>query len=210
MKRTRWGWTGAIFGLAVVSFVTASCSDDAETNAAQTCTPGASNACVGPGGCAGGQACNAQGTGYEPCDCSGGPPADGGASSSDSSTPDGQEVDSSVAPSEGAIRVKWTLKSSGGAPLTCSDVPAQDHVLVTLTAHPTTTVKDSSFTCGAGQGDVVDLPFGTYTVVAALVNAQDEALGSAPQQTVTLAAAPCDVMIDSDCGKSLDVTITVD
>jgi hypothetical protein len=33
------------------------------------CVPGESRACVGPGGCAGGQACSANGDRYEPCDC---------------------------------------------------------------------------------------------------------------------------------------------
>lgn len=36
------------------------------------CVPGESRACVGPGGCSGGQACAADGKHYEPCDC--GPP----------------------------------------------------------------------------------------------------------------------------------------
>jgi hypothetical protein len=35
----------------------------------QSCTPGESVACVGPGGCNGGQACNAQGTAFDPCSC---------------------------------------------------------------------------------------------------------------------------------------------
>ena len=38
---------------------------------AEVCTPGQSVACVGPGGCAGGQACNADGTAYAACDCGG-------------------------------------------------------------------------------------------------------------------------------------------
>jgi hypothetical protein len=37
----------------------------------QVCTPGQSVACVGPAGCQGGQACKADGSGYEPCDCGG-------------------------------------------------------------------------------------------------------------------------------------------
>ena len=36
------------------------------------CTPGATQACVGPGACAGGQACLSDGTRFGPCDC--GPP----------------------------------------------------------------------------------------------------------------------------------------
>jgi hypothetical protein len=35
----------------------------------RVCDPGSSHACVGPGGCAGGQSCLADGTGYDRCDC---------------------------------------------------------------------------------------------------------------------------------------------
>jgi len=41
------------------------------------CVPGASVACTGPSGCAGGQSCLADGTGYGACDC--GAPGDAGA-----------------------------------------------------------------------------------------------------------------------------------
>jgi hypothetical protein len=48
------------------------------------CVPGASVACVGAGGCAGGQVCSLDGTHYGSCDCSaGGPDA-----ASDATTPD--------------------------------------------------------------------------------------------------------------------------
>jgi len=41
------------------------------------CTPGATQRCVGPGACEGGQSCNAEGTGFLPCDCGeAAPPAD--------------------------------------------------------------------------------------------------------------------------------------
>jgi hypothetical protein len=33
------------------------------------CTPGATERCVGPGACAGGQACAADGSAFGPCDC---------------------------------------------------------------------------------------------------------------------------------------------
>jgi hypothetical protein len=34
-----------------------------------SCTPGSTQRCVGPGACAGGQACLADGSGYAACDC---------------------------------------------------------------------------------------------------------------------------------------------
>ncbi len=36
---------------------------------AARCVPNESRACVGPAGCSGGQACNAEGTAFSPCDC---------------------------------------------------------------------------------------------------------------------------------------------
>jgi hypothetical protein len=36
---------------------------------APLCVPGATQLCVGPGGCSGGQACARDGSGFEPCDC---------------------------------------------------------------------------------------------------------------------------------------------
>ena len=43
--------------------------------APRSCTPGASQACVGPGGCHGGQQCLADGMAFGPCDCGGAAPA---------------------------------------------------------------------------------------------------------------------------------------
>lgn len=37
------------------------------------CVPGSTQACIGPGGCKGGQACASDGSRYETCDCSGQP-----------------------------------------------------------------------------------------------------------------------------------------
>ncbi|HVU51000.1 MAG TPA: hypothetical protein VHL80_09965 [Polyangia bacterium] len=36
---------------------------------ARACVPGATQACVGPGGCAGGQSCAPDGASFGPCDC---------------------------------------------------------------------------------------------------------------------------------------------
>jgi hypothetical protein len=44
----------------------------------KVCTPGQSVACTGPGGCSGGQACKADGSGYEACVCGSGGGAGGG------------------------------------------------------------------------------------------------------------------------------------
>jgi hypothetical protein len=42
------------------------------TPPARACVPGSTQACVGPGGCSGGQACTEDGSRYEPCNCGAG------------------------------------------------------------------------------------------------------------------------------------------
>jgi hypothetical protein len=37
--------------------------------APRACVPGSTQACVGPAGCSGGQACSADGTRFDPCNC---------------------------------------------------------------------------------------------------------------------------------------------
>lgn len=41
----------------------------AATASTRACVPGSSQACVGPGGCSGGQACSSDGSRFEPCNC---------------------------------------------------------------------------------------------------------------------------------------------
>lgn len=43
--------------------------EPASPTVARACVPGSTQACVGPGGCSGGQACSADGSHFEPCDC---------------------------------------------------------------------------------------------------------------------------------------------
>ncbi|MFZ5468600.1 MAG: hypothetical protein ACOZIN_04105 [Myxococcota bacterium] len=58
----------------------------------KVCVPGKSEACVGPGGCSGGQRCNASGTGFEACECAS-VIEDAGPSGTDAGPTDGGPVD---------------------------------------------------------------------------------------------------------------------
>jgi hypothetical protein len=73
----RWG-IATVFGFSVACGGSAASPgpDGGTPDASTACVPNQSIACVGPAGCAGGQACNAAGTGYSPCDC--GNPHDAG------------------------------------------------------------------------------------------------------------------------------------
>lgn len=61
------GTLAPIAGALVALADAAGCGDDDGSSPA--CTPGESVACVGAGGCSGGQACPPDGTGFGPCDC---------------------------------------------------------------------------------------------------------------------------------------------
>lgn len=78
-----------VLAVAILGLGCGSEKPAAEQNA---CTPGLSQACVGPGACQGGQVCKADGSGYGPCDCGvGGSGGTGG-------LPDGSAGSTSVCP----------------------------------------------------------------------------------------------------------------
>lgn len=57
---------------AVCVLIAGACSSDEDSSSkagATACVPGVSTACTGPAGCAGGQVCREDGSGYGPCDC---------------------------------------------------------------------------------------------------------------------------------------------
>jgi hypothetical protein len=58
-------------GSAVAPQATTNESPSHKTSPANAlvCRPGETQKCVGAGACAGGQACNSDGTGFGPCDC---------------------------------------------------------------------------------------------------------------------------------------------
>lgn len=56
------------FALVVGLIATAAACGSSQ---ASKCTPGVAVACVGPGGCAGGQICNSDGASFGSCDCAG-------------------------------------------------------------------------------------------------------------------------------------------
>lgn len=194
--------------LSAACVVVACVGDDVTPSGPGTtsCTPGTSTACVGPGGCAGGQTCNAQGSGYGACDCST-PVTDSASNDSGGSTDAVAEAegDSAVAPTEGALRVTWTLKQQDGGALGCGQFPGA-RVSVVLTDQDAA-FSDHEFQCTFGQGDILDRAFGLYTYSASLVN-DAGALGYAPTAQVELVASPCDQILAGDCAQTVTVVIT--
>jgi hypothetical protein len=82
------------------------------------CIPGATQACIGPGGCLSGQSCRADGEGYDPCSCGPGSPADAaGNSAGDSTVADAagdSVVDSTVADAAGNSGGDSTVTDAAG------------------------------------------------------------------------------------------------
>jgi hypothetical protein len=72
----RCGYEGDLAG-TVTACAEPKCQNAAPATAAHACVPGSSQSCVGPAGCAGGQACRPDGSGFAACDCGGtaSPPA---------------------------------------------------------------------------------------------------------------------------------------
>ncbi len=107
---------GAVLLLATTVVASGLACGSSSSGAAHACTPGQSIACVGPGSCMGGQACKADGSGYEECSCGGGQGADGG------SMPDGGGSSGGSGGSSGG-----TSTSGGGTTTPGSDAaPAPD------------------------------------------------------------------------------------
>lgn len=83
------------------------------------CTPGATQRCVGPGACDGGQSCNAEGTAFLPCDCgkateNASAPAPEGAPGPTSTAPTSTAPATSAAPQTDAAPAK--TPASGNSP----------------------------------------------------------------------------------------------
>lgn len=133
---------------ALLAGVLACTSDPAPASRAQTCAPGASVSCVGPGGCAGGQVCNADGTGFDACDCALAP-RDGGSTTpaGDSGGQDASDADSGCTPPATPPRVIFLNRGGGTyAPAATADSRMNKTPLVsaTETASPWS-IADGSF-----------------------------------------------------------------
>lgn len=184
--------------------VLAACSDDDPPATQQTCVPGASVACVGAGGCAGGQACKADGTGYAECVC-GAAANDGG----DVSTPDGGDASPpAVTPTLGGQHFTWTLKK-GDQTLTCAAAGA-DSIAVTYTPTGSVDFTEKKLPCAPGEGTTLDLPFGSYKVNIAAVNAASQSLGESVSIDATFSSSPCDSVSGTSCIRSVTVTLPID
>lgn len=196
-------------GIAAVVVVLAACSDETDdASTAMACTPGASVACTGAGGCAGGQVCKADGSGFDTCVCGAG--ADGGSSGSSGSSGSGP-TDSGSAPKYAEVRVTFTLESSGSGTTTCAANPSIVQVSATLTpAGGTGITKTNSFPCAEATGKVSGIDFGAYKLVVDALNSEALSLGSSAPQDLKLEASPCDAIDGNQCVKNVNVVIKLD
>jgi len=106
--------------------------NDAST---QACTPGDSKACTGAGGCAGGQVCNADGTGYGACDCG---TSDSGSDGATDASSDGDAAAWTPASLNGlALWVEGTSVDVDGGAVTLWPDQSTHHLDLTTAGSPT-------------------------------------------------------------------------
>jgi len=110
-------------------------------------------------------------------------------------------------PSEGALRLSWVILNSG-TPVTCDAVNGAAGVEVDLTPMGGGNAIARQLPCDPGQGDVLAIPPGTYLMSASIVDAQQQAIATAPTQEVTFDAT-CDVIVSGDCGKLVSVEFAI-
>lgn len=201
----------AVIGFTLVQ--ASACSDDSTSTSTGTtvCTAGQSVACVGPGGCSGGQSCNAQGTGYGECLCGandgggGASDAGGDASSSDSGANDA----SSVYVASVGLHLTFNITQSNDSPTTCAEEPSIASISTILSRSGGGNPLVDVFDCG-DTGDVISLDFGTYQLVVDALNENDQSLGSSSAQSIVLDGKSCDSINGVECVKNLTVTIKLD
>ena len=124
-------------------------------------------------------------------------------------------------PAEGGILVEWTLHRDG-APTQCEALPSMAGVRVTRTPAGGGGPAEALVECGSNRRPfkggflpanvlVGDVPFGTYAVDLALIDASSHVIGTAPPAAVTLANDSCFLISSGgDCVQRLVFEIEVD
>lgn len=89
----------------------------------------------------------------------------------------------------GFFTANWSLSDSGGAPITsCDDIPDEDGVSILGTIAGTSTASEDIFNCEDGFNNpdpviTAPLEIEDYVVSISILNAQQQAIGAAPDQT---------------------------
>jgi hypothetical protein len=129
-------WKAEMTWCRFVVFLICACSSQP-----RECIPGQSVACVGPGGCTGGQACNSAGTGYDTCQCS--------ASGNDGGSPDGG------APDGGPFDAGVCLRAAADGTVCSKDLDC-DSVDNSSDNCPRVANRDQADSDGDGVGEACD------------------------------------------------------
>jgi len=123
-------------------------------------------------------------------------------------------------PTEGGILVEWTLHRDG-SPTQCEVLSSMARVRITRTPAGGAPVEALTG-CGSNRRPfkggflpayvvIGDVPFGTYTVDIALLNASSQVIGTAPSAAVTLSSDSCYLISPAgDCVQRLVFEIEVD
>lgn len=173
------------FSVAAIlgAFTIGACGSSSDNGAAKTCASGQSVACTGPGGCSGGQACKADGSGYEACVCGvgGGDGGSDGGTGSDSAS-DGSGGDA-AAETGSALTIKSIRQNQPtvGTMVSLKDVVVVGHVTSSKYGH--VWVQDQGG--GAYSGIHLVCNYGGTSPNCAMTRMQIDQLAAGDVVTVT-------------------------
>lgn len=191
-----WDAMGACRHAVTLGLMLVACvGEDAETEG--TC--GVPMACVGEGGCAGEQTCDARTRAYGPCVCAAAP-ADAGSTAEDARA-------TTIPPTTGGIHLTLGLFEASGAPTTCAEQPKVRDLFVSIKPEDRNG-SGSTLPCATTTQDFLALPFGKYRVTVSAIDSGYDIVGEAPPQDVELGgSAACDDVVGTSCVKFLSVAI---
>lgn len=105
----------------------------------------------------------------------------------------------------------WTIRSQTGNALTCAEVPNQSGVsaVITRVGDPGS-ARDNVFNCTAGEGVVLNLPFGQYAMSPSLINSAGQIIAEDSVKMLDLRpTAGCDEIIAGDCTRRVNLVLTL-
>lgn len=192
-----------LLGVSAGLLTLAACVGDDPPAASALCTPHQSLACIGPGGCAGGQTCNARGSAFGDCVCG----AAGAASTDASMASDTSSSDASV-PQRASLSVALTMKTADRQPISCDAVGNGIHFALEL-KQGASAVATKDVACDVGQVALGEFPVGMYSLS---VEAFDDAasIGHALTDPLVLNGTDCDVVVGDVCQKTVSVVVVLD
>jgi hypothetical protein len=197
-------WTGI---LMIAAQYTVACGPGASGGSSAVCVPGTTQACVGVGACAGGQACTTDGSGYGACEC--GAPLDASTAVPDArAETDATLADGAMSPEADATPASDATLADDAASDAANDAPID--ALAEASAHPLRCDDAGSCSCfnlvSLGYGGATGANFGSGTGGSA--NTQEFLAYLRGASSIGTAQVGCGT--DTGCASSAKPTLDAD